>query len=109
MEGKRIQFCYEKIYKSILAYLISNEAKFRMEVLDYFKYFGLDSTRNTYKLSKTTIYCWKNILKQSKRKPSCLISQSRRPKRIRRMETDIRLINMISDLRKLHYRIGKKD
>lgn len=34
-----------KIYKSILAYSISGEAKFRMEVINHFNKFGLDSTK----------------------------------------------------------------
>jgi len=97
-----------KIYKSILAYSISNEAKFRMEVIDHFNKFGLASTKQAFKIGKTTIYRWKNIFKQSENRLSSLIPKSRRPKRVRQMTTDIRLLEMIKDLRKLHPRIGKR-
>lgn len=54
-----------KIYKSILAYSISDEAKFRMEVIDHFNKFGIDSTKQAFKVSKATVYRWKKIFKQS--------------------------------------------
>lgn len=97
-----------QIYKSILAYSISNEAKFRIEVLNHFNKFGLDSTVNAYKLHKSTIYRWKKRLKQAEGQSSCLIPKSRRPNNLRQMKTDIRLVEMIRDLRHLHYRIGKR-
>ena len=97
-----------KIYKSILAYSISDEAKFRIEVLDHFNKFGIDSTVNAYKLHKSTIYRWKKRLKQSQGRSDCLIPKSRRPNNLRQMKTDVRLVKMIKDLRQLHYRIGKR-
>ena len=97
-----------KIYKSILAYSISDEAKFRLEVIDHFNQFGLASTKQAFKVSKTTIYRWLTIFKQSKGKLSVLISKSRRPKRIRQMMTNPKLLDMIVELRKLHPGIGKR-
>lgn len=97
-----------QIYKSILAYSISDEAKFRMEVIDHFNKFGLESTVNAYKLNRSTVYRWKKRLKQSGGRLSELIPKSRRPKHLRQMTTDVRLIDMIRDLRQLHYRIGKR-
>lgn len=41
-----------KIYKSILAYSISDEAKFRLEVINHFNQFGLASTKQAFKVSK---------------------------------------------------------
>jgi hypothetical protein len=97
-----------KIYKSILAYSISDEAKFRMEVIDHFNKFGLASTKQAFKIGKSTIYRWKNMFKKSKGILSSLIPKSRRPKKIRQMTTDIKLLEMIVELRKLHPRIGKR-
>jgi len=97
-----------KIYKSILAYSISDEARFRIEILDHFNKFGLESTINAYKLNRSTIYRWKQRLKQSNGRVSELIPKSRKPKNLRQMKTDVRLIEMIKDLRQLHYRIGKR-
>jgi len=97
-----------KFYKSILAYSISNEAKFRMEVINHFNQFGIDSTKQAFKVSKATIYRWKNVFKQSSGRLSSLIPKSRKPKKIRQMTTDPRLLEMIIELRKLHPRIGKR-
>jgi hypothetical protein len=97
-----------KIYKSILAYAISDEAKFRMEVINHFNQFGLESTQGAYKVSRASIYRWRKELKDSQGSLKSLIPKSRKPKRLRQMKTDIRLIEMIKDLRQLHYRIGKR-
>lgn len=97
-----------KHYQSILAYSISDEAKFRLEVINHFNQFGLDSTKQAFKVSKATVYRWKNVFKQSSGILSSLIPKSRRPKKIRQMTTDSRLLEMIIELRKLHPRIGKR-
>lgn len=97
-----------KIYKSILAYSISDEAKFRMEVINHFNKFGLDSTKQAFKLSKATIYRWKQCLRINHNQQSGLIPKSRKPNNVRQMMTDLRLIEFISDLRKLHPRLGKR-
>lgn len=51
---------------------------------------------------------FKLYLTQSQGILSFLIPKSRKPKRMRQMNTDARLLEMISELRKLHPRIGKR-
>ncbi len=97
-----------KIYKSILSFSFSDEAKFRLEVINHFNQFGLESTQGAYKVSRASIYRWQRELKNNRGSLKSLIPKSRRPKKIRQMNTDIRLIDMIRDLRQLHYRIGKR-
>lgn len=97
-----------KIYKSILSFSFSDEAKFRLEVINHFNQFGLESTQGAYKVSRASVYRWRKELKDSQGSLKSLIPKSRRPKRLRQMKTDIRLVEMIKDLRQLHYRIGKR-
>ena len=97
-----------RIYKNILAYSISDEAKFRLEVINHFNKFGLDSTKQAFKISKASIYRWKQCLRINNNQQSSLIPKSRKPNRVRQMTTDLRLLEFISDLRKLHPRLGKR-
>jgi len=97
-----------KHYQSILAYSISNEANFRLEVINHFNQFGLDSTRQAYKVSKPTIYRWKSILKKSKGTLSSLIPKKKTPINKRQMKTDLRIVDFIKKQRQEHYRLGKR-
>ncbi len=96
-----------KYYQSILAYSISNEAKFRLEVINHFNQFGLASTQPAFKVSKTTIYRWIGIFKKSKSKLSSLIPRKKTPTHKRQMKTDLRIFEFIKNLRQLHSGIGK--
>ena len=97
-----------KIYKSILAYSISDEAKFRIEVINHFNQFGLASTKQAFKVSKATIYRWFNIFKQSENRLSSLIPKKKTPINKRQMNIDLRIIEFIKQQRELHYRLGKR-
>ena len=96
-----------KIYKSILAYSISDEAKFRLEVINHFKTYGLKPTKDAFKVSRATIYRWQRRLWLAEGQLKSLISGSRRPLRGREMRTDLRILGFIRQLRELHPRIGK--
>ena len=96
-----------KIYKSILAYSISDEAKFRHQVIEHFHQFGLDSTMQAFKVSRASIYRWQKQFIDSQGQLKSLVSKSRAPKRRRSMTTDIRILEFIKSLRLAHYRVGK--
>jgi len=91
----------------MLAYSISNQAKFRMDVLKHFDIYGLASTKQAFKVSKATVYRWRRVFKQTEGKLSSLVPNSTRPKTVRQMTTDLRILEFIKRLRQLHYRIGK--
>jgi transposase InsO family protein len=96
-----------KIYKSILAYSISDEAKFRLQVIDHFKTYGWESTHGAFKLSRATIFRWKRLFNLSSGQLQSLIPGSRSPRTKRRMQTDTRVLEFIKSIRQLHPRIGK--
>jgi len=97
-----------KHYQSILAYSISDEASFRHEVINHFNQFGLDSTKQAYKVSKPTIYRWKGILKKSKGKLSSLIPKKKTPINKRYMNTNPKITDFIKHQREEHNRLGKR-
>ncbi len=94
-------------FKSILAFRNSSEAQFRKGVIDHFDQFGLSSSKQAFGVSRASIYRWKRQLSQAQGRLETLISQSRRPKRVRQMTTDLRICQFIRQLRQLHPRIGK--
>lgn len=96
-----------KTFKSILAYKISDEAQFRLEVINHFKTYGPRSTKDAFKVSRATIYRWTKQFNQSQGRLQSLIPQSRSPLRRRKMETDLRILEFIKSTRQLHPRIGK--
>ena len=96
-----------KIYKSILSFSISDEAKFRLEVINHFDKFGLESTQQAFKVSRASIYRWQKQFKDNQGSLKSLIPKSRRPKRLRQMNIDIKLLEFIKSIRQLHPGIGK--
>jgi transposase InsO family protein len=96
-----------KTFKSILAYSISDEARFRSEVINHFVKFGLDSTKQAFKVSRASIYRWKKQYQDSGSRWLSLVPQSRKPHRKRQMATDPKVLEFIKSMRQCHYRIGK--
>jgi len=81
---------------------------YRLEVLSFFQEFGLEATKKAFKVSKTTLYRWQKTLTNHQGKISSLLPKSTRPRHLRRMATDSRVIEYIQKLRGEHYRLGKR-
>ena len=81
---------------------------YRLEVLSFFQEFGLEATKKAFKVSKTTLYRWQKTLTDHQGKISSLLPKSTRPRHLRRMATDSRVIEYIQKLREEHYRLGKR-
>ncbi len=97
-----------KHYSSILSYSISDQARFRLEVITHFDKFGLDSTKQAFKLSKATVYRWRNSFKKSKGILSSLVPKRKTPITKRQMQTNPIVLKFIKDQRQQHSRLGKR-
>ena len=74
--------------------------EFRLHCLKHFYQYGLKSFMSAFpKVGKSTIYDWKNIWEKSGKNPNSLIPKSTKPKRVRQMQTDLRLIEFIAAIR----------
>jgi len=82
-------------------------AQFRMKVLKFFDQHGAKATREAFDVARPTIYVWKKKLKLEK-SLMALTPQSTRPKTTRRMQTDQRILDFISNLRENNPRFGKR-
>ncbi len=82
--------------------------QYRLEVLAFFKEFGLKPTKKAFKVSKTTLYRWKKVLADHQGKISSLLPKSTKPEHLRRMATNPKVVEYIKKLREEHYRLGKQ-
>jgi len=68
---------------------------------------GWKATCDAFQLAKSTLYNWKRTFELYGKKPGSLIPQSTRPKTVRHMQTDPRLIEFIKILRQTYGHLGK--
>lgn len=54
---------------SLLRYDTTKVAQYRLEAIKFFEEFGLKATKKAFKVSKSTLYRWKKVLKDSLKKP----------------------------------------
>lgn len=83
-------------------------AKYRLKVITHYRQFGLASTLAAFPVKRSTLYLWQQKLKASQGKLLALKPHSTRPKRVRQMRTDPRIVTEIERLRRKHYRLGKQ-
>lgn len=83
-------------------------AKFRLEVINFYKKHGLAATKDAYGVSRATIFRWKKKLEDSKGDITSLIPKSKTPKRRRKMEVSNEVIEFVRNIRKEHPRLGKE-
>lgn len=96
-------FKYRRLMKTLsnsVRFDDSDAARFRLHVLEHHAKFGLQSTLNAFGVKKSILYVWRKKYLQSNHSLTSLIPASTRPKTVRKMTTDYRLIVCIKALRK---------
>lgn len=86
----------------------SDPAKFRLHVLEHYYKYGWKPTVEAFKVGKSTLYDWKEQYEQSGKALLSLVPKKNRPKRVRQMTTDWRLIQFIREFREQHGNIGRE-
>lgn len=86
----------------------SNPAKFRLHVLEHFYKHGWRSTIDAFGIGKSTLYDWKSKYEVSRKSLLSLIPKKTRPRRVRKMTTDTRIVQFIREFRKQHGNIGRE-
>ena len=66
--------------------------EFRLEVIELFESCGIKAAKKVFGVSKSTIYRWRKIYKDSGYNPAVLRPLSRRPKNPRKRSWDERVI-----------------
>lgn len=97
-----------KTFETTLAFDASDIAKFRLHVLEYFYKYGLRPVLDAFGVRKSTLYDWKKAYESSGKKLNSLVPKSTRPKRLRQMRTDWRLVVFIEQIRKKYGNTGAR-
>lgn len=88
-------------------YMIQEEAKRRARILDFWKKYGLEATKEAFTVGERTLFRWQEKLEKKEGKLEALNNQSRAPQNRRTRRTPSVLQERIIQLRTLHPRIGK--
>lgn len=97
-----------KLISNSLRFDLSDPAKFRHKVLLHYYQFGWRSTIDAYQISKSSLFLWKKKYEKSFKRLNSLVPRSTRPKRLRKMNTDWRLVEFIRQLRSTYGNLGKE-
>ncbi len=97
-----------KVIESMRHFGSSDVAKERLRVIEFYDEFGEKATKKAFKINRKTVWVWKKRLKDNTKHLSSLVPHSTRPKRVREMKTDSRIISFIRILRQNHPRLGKE-
>jgi len=101
---------YRRLMKSVqdsFAQEISDIAAFRIHVITHYYKYGLRPTLDAFKIKKSSLYNWINAYEKNGRRVIALVPQKTRPKQVRQMQTDPRLVEFIKQMRVEHGNIGK--
>jgi transposase InsO family protein len=105
--SSRTYYVLMKTLQTTLACEASDIAQYRYHVLCHFYRYGIQSTLDAFRLSRTTVYRWKKIYEIHGKKVGKLIPCSTAPSHVRRMHTDWRLVEFIKTMRQEYGNVGK--
>lgn len=80
----------------------------RLDTILFFEKHGIHATIDAFKVSKSTVYLWRQILIKSKYNEMSLIPNSTKPKTLRKMIVNPKILSFIKTLREQNYRLGKR-
>jgi hypothetical protein len=83
-------------------------AQERLKIIQFYDTHGEAETLTYFHVNRKTIHVWKRKLAQVQGQLAALVAHSTRPKHVRRMTTDPRLITFIRDMREAHPHLGKE-
>ena len=86
----------------------SEVAQERHKILIFYKKYGEKATKEAFGADRKLIHVWKKRLARQGNQLMALVPSSTRPRRVRKMTTEPRIIEFIRDMRRKHPRIGKE-
>ena len=97
-----------KTLKNSFKFDQSDPAKFRLHVLEYYYTYGWKPTVKAFGIGKSTLYDWRKRYEEAGKSLVSLVPKKTRPKRVRTMTTDWRLVQFIREFREQHGNIGRE-
>lgn len=105
--GKGSYTTLMKLVSNSLKFDLSDPAKFRLCVLDYYYKYGWKAAIEAYKIGKSTLYDWKGLFEKSQKRVNSLVPRSTKPHNTRVMQTDPRLVEFIKSVRVQYGNVSK--
>lgn len=96
-----------KTLQNSLAMEISDVARFRLHVIHHHDKYGLKPTLEAFHVKKSTFYDWRRAYKRSGKRIIRLVPISTKPKHVRAMHTNWRLVSFIKQMRIEYGNVGK--
>jgi transposase InsO family protein len=83
------------------------EIRRRLQILDFFKKYGAEATKEAFGVGRSTVYGWKKRVREGEGRACALAPRSREPYHKRKREVDVRIEDFIKAYRREHPRVGK--
>lgn len=83
-------------------------AQERLRIIGFYDTYGEKATKEAFGVDRKLIYIWRKRIKGCEDRLIALIPNSTKPRRVRRMLTDTRIIEFIKEKRNQYPRIGKE-
>jgi transposase InsO family protein len=97
-----------KTLDSSVAFESSDPAQFRLHVIEFADKHGVSAALDAFNIKRSTFFCWKKKYLDSGKKLISLVPQSTRPKSVRKMEVDWRLVVFIEKIRRKYGNTGAR-
>ena len=79
----------------------------KLNIIEFFNEFDSKATKKAFNVSRSTVYRWKKVYRDSRYNPKSLIPKSTKPHTTRRMYIDPDILDFIRNLRKNSHKFGK--
>jgi transposase InsO family protein len=83
-------------------------AEERLRIISFYDKHGEQASKEAFGADRKLIYVWRKRLNRGHNHLSCLIPSSTRPKQVRSMTTDLRILDFIKRIRKTYPGLGKE-
>lgn len=107
---KKSHLAYCRLMKTLnnsLAFENSDVAKFRLHTIEHSEKHGVQATLDAFNLKRSTFFYWKKKYKDSDKRLISLVPESTKPKTVRKMEVNWRLVAFIRQMRLTYGNTGK--
>lgn len=108
---KKTHLAYRRLMKTLnssVAFESSDPAQFKLHAIEFCDKHGVKATLDAFNIKRSTFFYWKKRYKDSGKKLISLVPQSTRPKSVRKMEVDWRLIVFIKKIREKYGNTGAR-
>jgi len=79
--------------------MITREAKKRYQIMSFWKKYGLEATKEAYKVKRSTLYYWQKIYRDNQEKIEALVPKGTAPIKKRKRYAEPKIIREITRLR----------